>query len=464
MALMADSVQEHPFVLRPHRTLVALSLPVLLSLIAEPLTGLADTAFVARLGAAPLAALGVGTVLLSSVYWVFNFLGIGTQTEVARAAGAGHRGRAAEVTGLAMLMAALFGVALMAAGGPLTDDLAGAMGARREVQAGAALYIRIRLLGLPATLLTTVAYGALRGLLDMRTPLRIAVTINALNILLDALLIFGLGPIPALGIAGAAWATVASHWLGAVWGLLAVRARVGLPGCLRGGDARLLLVAGRDLFLRTALLTAFLVLTTRAATRIGSNAGAAHQAIRQVWLFTALVLDAFAATAQSLVSFFLGAGRRDQMLRVARVACLWSLGTGVALAAGMGLGGGVIAALLVPAAARAVFTPAWLATAAFQPLNALSFATDGVHWGTSDYRYLRNAMLAATSLGVAGLALLDESATGALTGVWLVTGGWIAIRAAFGVARIWPGIGASPFRWLPVRGTTTARPPARNAV
>ena len=47
---------------------------------------------------------------------------------------------------------------------------------------------------------------------------------------------------------------------------------------------------------------------------------------------------------------------------------------------------------------------------------------------------------------VAGLALLDESAPGALTRVWLVAGVWIGVRAAFGMARIWPGIGASPFR------------------
>ena len=84
---MREATGDHSFVRHPHRTLVRLTVPVLISLIAEPLTGLADTAFVARLGATPLAALGVGTVLLSSVFWVFNFLGIGTQTEVAHALG-----------------------------------------------------------------------------------------------------------------------------------------------------------------------------------------------------------------------------------------------------------------------------------------------------------------------------------------------------------------------------------------
>ena len=48
----------------------------MISLIAEPLTGIADTFFIASLGTAPLAGLGVGATLLSSVFWIFNFLGI----------------------------------------------------------------------------------------------------------------------------------------------------------------------------------------------------------------------------------------------------------------------------------------------------------------------------------------------------------------------------------------------------
>jgi len=84
---MMQTPATHPFVRAPHRTMAMLSVPVMLSLVAEPLTGLVDTAFVARLGAGPLAALGVGTIALSSFFWIFNFLGIGTQTETARSLG-----------------------------------------------------------------------------------------------------------------------------------------------------------------------------------------------------------------------------------------------------------------------------------------------------------------------------------------------------------------------------------------
>ncbi|MGD9102820.1 MAG: MATE family efflux transporter, partial [Desulfobacterales bacterium] len=100
---------DHPFVAFPHKTLLSMSLPVLLSLVAEPLTGLVDTAFVARLGAESLAALGAGTVALSSIFWVFNFLGIGTQTEVAQTYGREELTRTAEIGWLAIALSAAIG-------------------------------------------------------------------------------------------------------------------------------------------------------------------------------------------------------------------------------------------------------------------------------------------------------------------------------------------------------------------
>jgi len=444
--VIARSPDSHPFLLSPNRTLVALSVPVGLSMVAEPLTGLVDTALVKSLGAVPQAALGVGTMLLSSVFWIFNFLGIGTQTEIARADGRGDRPRAARLFRLAAGLSALFGVGLLAVGLLTADPAAALLGAKAEVRDAAATYLRIRLLAAPAVLLMTAAFGALRGLQDMRTPLWIAVVVNALNIGLDWLLIFGLGPVPALGIAGAAWASSASQWLGAVWALLAVRARLGAAAPGQPGDARRLLRVGGDLFVRTGLLTLFLLLTTRAATRISADAGAAHQGVRMFWLFAALALDAFAATAQSLVGYFLGSARPAVARRVAAAACAWSLGTGCALAALMLVARDAAAVLLAPPSARAAFAPAWLAAALSQPLNALSFATDGIHWGTSDFRYLRNAMLLASGAGALGIYMVDESAPGALTWIWAVTAGWIAIRAALGVVRIWPGFGDGPLR------------------
>ena len=425
---------------------MGLSFPTLVSLIAEPLTGLVDTAFVARLGAPSLAALGVGTMVLSGVFWVFNFLGIGTQTEVAQTYGSNQAARQTKLLSMALLMAAVMGVAMIGVGIPLVPGVSQAMGADGEVLGAAITYIRIRLWGAPAVLVMMVVFGAMRGTQDMRTPLWIALGINALNIVLDGMLIFGWAGFPALGIAGAAWASVISQWLGTCVAVYIMWKGTGFSSQLEWKDVRRLLVIGGDLFVRTGLLTAFLLVGTRAATKMGAESGAAHQAIRQFWTFSALLLDAFAVTGQSLVGYFIGSQNREQAIRVARYVCGWSLGTGVVLAVVMMLGKPLVISLLVPASAVLVFSVPWYIASLFQPINALSFATDGIHWGTGDFRYLRNAVMVASLCGGVALLLVPTHRPDALALVWWITGGWICIRAVFGIVRIWPGVGASPFK------------------
>ncbi|MGD8470802.1 MAG: MATE family efflux transporter [Desulfobacteraceae bacterium] len=437
---------DHPFVESPHQTLLSMSLPVLVSLVAEPLTGLADTVFVARLGAESLAAMGAGTVALSSIFWAFNFLGIGTQTQVAQAFGRQEAERAAEIGGLSVVLSIAIGALMMFVGLLLVPNISTLMGAKDTVHDFASRYIRIRLFGSPAILVSLAAFGILRGLQDMRTPFRIAVSINILNVILDPLLIFGYGPFPQLGILGAGLASATSQWIGALWALTAVFRRLGIPKHIDARDVLKLFKIGRDLFVRTGLLTAFFIITTRAATRIGADAGAAHQAIRQIWVFTALFLDAYAITGQSLIGFFVGPGRLEQARRVARLVCAWSAATGFILSAAMWLGQGMVVRFLLPPSAVDIFFSAWLMAVITQPINALAFATDGIHWGTGDFRFLRNVMISATIFGGIAIYLLDETVSGALSWIWLITACWITIRAVFGVMRIWPGIGKSPLK------------------
>ena len=435
----------HPFQRAPHKTLLSLSVPVLFSLVAEPLTGLVDTAFVARLGASALAALGVGTTILSGIFWIFNFLGIGAQTEVAKRLGRRDHQLAAAVGTSALILAVIFGILLIGLGLLTFPWLIKAMAASGNVFDQALNYMRIRIFGAPAVLISLAAFGILRGLQDMRTPLKIAVGLNALNIFLDPLLIFGWGPVPPLGIAGAALASVASQWLGALWASRAMYKALGFNRRLQRRDILQLFHIGGDLFLRTGFLTGFLVLTTRAATQIGPDSGAAHQAIRQVWVMSALLLDAFAVSGQSLIGYFMGANHIKEARRVAGVVCQWSLGAGLVIGLLMWLGRELAATMLVPLTARAMFFPAWMAAIALQPANALAFASDGIHWGSSDFRYLRNVMIGVTLAGGLTLLWLDLSVPYALTWIWIVTGAWVTGRAVFGILRIWPGVGRSPF-------------------
>ena len=215
-----------------------LSFPVLLSLIAEPLTGLVDTAFVAGLGSTELAALGVGTAGLSSVFWIFNFLAIGTQTEVSRAYGRTQPEDATRITSLALTIGVGLGLALIVIFLPLAGAVSELLGAEGNVRDLAVDYINVRLFGAPAVLITMVGFGALRGLQDMRTPLIIAVSVNVANIALDGPLIYGLGPIPALGVGGAALASTLAQWAGAIWLLIILMAAHGYYDQLRPDRSR----------------------------------------------------------------------------------------------------------------------------------------------------------------------------------------------------------------------------------
>ncbi|GAB5493283.1 MAG: MATE family efflux transporter [Phototrophicaceae bacterium] len=436
--------ENHAFITQPNRTLVMLSIPVLFSLVAEPITGLVDTAFIAQLGAVPLAALGVGTVALSSIFWIFNFLGIGAQTEVAHSLGKQDRYGAVKASSLALALSVLFGAIMFVIGFPVSTTVANLLGAEGDVLLNATQYIQVRLFAAPAVLITFTGFGVLRGMQDMKTPLWIAVGVNVLNIVLDYPFIFGFGVIPAMGVAGSALATAIAQWLGVIWTLWAIGQKLGYTRDIHWNEALKLIQIGGDLFIRTGSLVLFMLFSTRVATQIGVDSGASHQAIRQVWFFSTLVMEAFAVTAQSLVGYFIGSQDIHTARKVSLYSTVWSIGTGVILAIAMLISTDLVIAVFVPTSAIAVFMPAWIIASVSQPLSAVAFVTDGIHWGTGDYRYMRNGMLISTIIAGGLLYSINPSADNAFTMVWLATVLWIFVRSIFGVIRIVPGVGKAP--------------------
>ena len=339
------------------------------------------------------------------------------------------------------MLSLLLGISVALLVWPLVDVVAEWMSDDQAVQAATQIYLTIRLIGAPATLVVLATFGVLRGLQDMKTPLWIAGGMSVFNIVLDPLLIFGLGPVPGFGIAGAAWATTLSQILGAVWSVYVIARRVPLSTQIEWQRARRFLAVGRDLGLRTAASLAFMMAGMWTALQISVEAGAAHQALRQVWMLLAFLLDAFAVTAQSLIAFYLGAADLTLARQVARVASLWALAIGSSLAVFLLALETPIAMLLVPPEARVLFGMGWVICAVSQPVNAMAFVTDGIHWGTGDFAYLRNAMLVATGTGVGLFTQIDVSQPQAFTQVWFVMVVWTLIRGGLGVVRVWPGIG-----------------------
>lgn len=404
----------------PHdRAIALLAIPALGSLIADPLLSLVDTAFVGRIDAESLAALGVSSAVFGVAFFVFNFLEYGTTTEVAKAVGRGDRSAAGRGVITALVLALLAGVAVAGVLLAAAEGIVRAFGADPGVVDSGSTYIGIRALAAPAVLVVRASHGAFRGFQDTRTPMVVAVSANAINLVLDPILIFGVG----WGIAGAAWATVIAQWVAAIW-FLGLFAQGSAAYGLRGarpvpGEVRRFLAVGRDLAIRTAALLATFTAATAVATRVSGTAVAAHQVLSQLFLFTALVLDALAIAAQALVGRHIGAGDERQAAAVADRLLVLGVAVGIALVAALGAMGGLVPSwFTADEAVRAAIRSSYWILVAMQPLAAVVFVWDGVFIGVGDFRYLAAAMTLSALVGTAALLAVLPLGWG-LPGVWL---------------------------------------------
>lgn len=181
--------------------------------------GLIDTMMVGTLGPQSLAAVGMGRTVLMAVLIFILAVSTGSQVLVARYTGAGDEEGVTRVVDQSLVLAVVMSLVLMAVGLLFSPFLLRVLGAESEVIALGIPYMRIIFLGLIFMLLNFVINSILQGAGDTRTPLKIMLLINILNIMFNYFLIFGIGFFPQLGIQGAAWATVISRIVGASIGM-----------------------------------------------------------------------------------------------------------------------------------------------------------------------------------------------------------------------------------------------------
>jgi putative MATE family efflux protein len=410
--------------------------PALGALVAEPLFLLTDTALVGHLGSAPLAGLGIASVILQTIVGLLVFLAYATTPTVARRLGAGDRPGAirAGIDGLwlALALGAVVLVVGLVVADPLVRALADTGGAEADPAATAAVvdaartYLGISLAGIPAMLLVIAATGLLRGLQDTRTPLVVAVSGFAANAALNAFLIYGLG----FGIAGSAWGTVIAQWgMAAVFVVIAVRAardtgttlRPGLRGVARSA------ASGGWLLVRTASLRAAILATVAVGAGLGVTGLATLQIALTLFSTVAFVLDALAIAGQALVGHGLGARDPDRVRLVTRRLVLLGI-VGGALLGVLTL---AVSGLLGPvfsdsAAVRSALPLVLVLIAVGMPVAGYVFVLDGVLIGAGDARYLAVAGLVNL---VVYLPLLWWVG-GTLAGLWAAFAlGYIGVRA-----------------------------------
>jgi MATE family, multidrug efflux pump len=400
---------------------------------------MADRALVGRVSPTALASLQISTTIAWTLLSLLAAVAIGCTALVSRLVGQGERREAALVVVVALRVAVVVGVAVSAVLLLADGALLSLVFPRVEpaVLADAEAYLLVALPVLPLALLECVAAAALQAAGDTRKPLVVATIGNVLNLALSIVLIFGLGPIPALGVTGAALGSAVAFGLQALLLLRALRGpRSPLPlreaAALPRAEARRVLrrlvsvtapAAGERLvhhggYLAFAAMIALL----------GATAMAANQALISVEALSYQTAEGFGVAAGALVGQRLGERRPERASLSLLAAC------GLAV---LSLGLFSLLFLAAPRLLLGLFSDdPTVVAAGLEPL-ALAAATQP---------------LMAFAV-VAGMALRAAGATRTLLGTTLLCGvgvrltvtWWLAIEHDMGLTGVWIGSTAD---WL----------------
>jgi MATE family multidrug resistance protein len=416
-----------------HRAIWAIALPAMLTNVATALFGLADIWTIGQLGdAAAQGSVELGAKFMMGLLVVFNFLRSGTVALTAQAAGRAAAGEAAAVLARGLGLALLIGVGLLLLWPVAVPVGLRALEAEGAVAEAARRYIDIRYAGGVAWLLNAALVGWLIGRKRVRAVLAVEVAANAVHVALDLLFVLGLG----WGVAGVAVATLVSEGVK----LLALAVIVARDPAARPVLAALgarstwaweaigaTLAMNRDLFLRTLLLTAAMLILTRAGAQQGATVLAANGILFQLFMLSALLLDGFESSAQVLCGEAAGARDDGRMRRLVGAQLGWGLALAALIAVAYAAAGPAIAASFSTDPGVVAVTRAHLGWAIVIPLiGVVSFVLDGVFIGAGWTRAMLLTMVAAFLAYVATLFAADALDN---HGVWLAFTLFLAARA-----------------------------------
>lgn len=407
-----------------NRQVLALALPALGSLIAEPVLRMADSILVGHVGTPDLAGLAIGSTVLTLVVGIFVFLAYTTTAVTGRAIGAGKRAEGLRLGIQGMWLGALLGAALAIVLIVFAPQIIGLFEAEKQVADLAGRYLIVSAPGLVAMLSVLAANGVLRGLLDTRTPLLVTTSAAILNVPVSAFLIFGC----SLGVAGAGAGTAICQFFMAIWLWMVVVKKLRVEGVSARPDIQLIFrsgVHGLPLVLRSLFLQAAIVVTTWQATRLGAVTLAGYQILKTLWTLAAFGLDALAIAAQALLANALGEGEERKTRVLIAQLNRWALGFGTLIGLVFAATSGFSPHLFTgDPELLAVCVPGIIVVGFMQPLAALTYIYDGYLIGADDTKYLAKAMAIVFAIylpAVLLVGLLPEGAWG-LAGLWAIYG------------------------------------------
>lgn len=309
-------------------TLLLFALPTLASNVLQSLNGSINAIWVGRfLGPEALAATANANIIMFLMFSLVFGFGMAATVMIGQAMGARDVDAARRAFGSAVGFCSILGLGVAVAGwigAPALLRLLATPGGAFDM---ALVYLRVIFIAMPATLLSVMIMMGLRGAGDARTPLIFMIVSVVIDLVLNPVLILGLGPIPAFGIAGSAGASAAAGFVSLIGLVIFTYAR-DLPLRLRGAELRYLWPAADQLRLLAAkglpMGLQMVVMSTSGLVMIGlvNREGllvtAAYGAAQQVWTYLQMPAMAVGAAVSAMAAQNIGAGRWDRIGRITR--------------------------------------------------------------------------------------------------------------------------------------------------
>lgn len=396
-----------------HRRVLNLAIPIVLSNATVPILGAVDVAVVGQIGeAAPIGAVGMGAIILTTLYWFFGFLRMGTAGLVGQAAGAGNASEVSAILTRALLIAGAAGLGLIVLQSLLFRGAFMVSPASDEVERMARGYLAIRIWTAPFAIAVYALTGWLIAMERTRHVFVIQFAMNGINILLDLWFVLGLG----WGVEGVALATVIAEVLGAALALWFCRDAFDTPAWRNWPQVFdrqklvTMMVLNLDILIRSAMLMAMMTSFVFLGARFGDVTLAANEVLLQFIYIVAYALDGFAFAAEALVARSLGQRDRAALFKSAKYCSLWGVLICCVMAAGFALGGGLLIDVMAKSAEVQSTARIYLFWVALAPILGVgAWMLDGIFIGAMRGRDMRNMMAISFVAYLAAVAILLPS-------------------------------------------------------
>lgn len=393
-----------------NRRVLKIALPIVISNATVPLLGIVDVGVVGQMGeAAPIGAVGIGAIILTSVFWIFGFLRMGTVGLVGQAEGAGDMAEVSAILTRALIIAGVGGVLLIACY-PLIIFAAFSWDpTTQEVEDLARQYLFIRIWTAPFAISVFALTGWLIAQERTGAVFAIQLIMNGLNIALNFLFVLGFD----WGVEGVALSTAIAEIVGACVALWYCRDAFERPAWRNWPRVfertRLVKMAllNVDILIRSALLMAIFTSFTFLGARFGDVTLAANEVLIQFLYLTAHAMDGFAFASETLIAKAFGRGDPGRVRRSAMLTSMWGMGICIAMGIAFWLGGPWLIDLLAKDAEVQATARNFLPYMVFAPvIGCAAWMLDGIFIGAARGRDMRNMMILSACVYVIAAVIL----------------------------------------------------------